>query len=66
MINEISLIIPVFNERETLPGLLKSLGELLADVPKSEIIVINDASTDGSETLVPDSVRLINSVKQSG
>ncbi|PKN00394.1 MAG: hypothetical protein CVU78_01210 [Elusimicrobia bacterium HGW-Elusimicrobia-2] len=66
MIDEISFIIPVFNERETLPDLLKSLGVLLVGVAKSEIIVINDGSTDGSERLVPDSVKLVNSVKQCG
>ncbi|MBU4123422.1 glycosyltransferase family 2 protein, partial [bacterium] len=66
MIDEISFIIPVFNERETLPELLKSLGGVISGVPKSEIIVINDASTDGSEGLVPGTVRLINSQKQCG
>lgn len=66
MIDEISFIIPVFNERESLPDLLKSLGVLLAGVAKSEIIVINDGSTDGSELLVPEPIKLINSDKQCG
>ncbi|HZH03298.1 MAG TPA: glycosyltransferase family 2 protein [Myxococcaceae bacterium] len=40
-----SVVIPVYNERETLPQLLERVAD--ADFPK-ELIVVDDCSTDGS------------------
>src|SRR3970282_74398 len=43
---DISIVIPVFNEAENLPGLLGKVRALgLSDV---EIVVVDDGSTDGS------------------
>lgn len=43
----LSVVIPVYNERSTLPRVLASVVESLPDVPK-EIILVDDGSTDGT------------------
>jgi dolichol-phosphate mannosyltransferase len=46
---DISIIIPVYNEREAIPELCRALTEVLANLAKSaEIIFIDDGSKDGS------------------
>jgi glycosyltransferase involved in cell wall biosynthesis len=46
---DISVVIPVYNEAEALPGLYRALAEALDRVPQSaEIIFTDDGSTDGS------------------
>lgn len=42
----LSVIIPVFNEAQNVPGLLDRIHSL--DLPQSELIVVDDGSTDGS------------------
>ena len=43
---ELSIIMPVFNEANTLPALIGKIQAL--KLPQSEIIVVDDGSTDGS------------------
>lgn len=43
---EVSIIIPVFNEAETLASLIEKIRALR--LPRSEIIIVDDGSTDGS------------------
>ncbi|HEX5019142.1 MAG TPA: glycosyltransferase family 2 protein [Candidatus Binatia bacterium] len=43
---EVSIIIPVFNEAETLASLVEKIRALR--LPRSEIIIVDDGSTDGS------------------
>ncbi len=46
---DITLILPVFNERQNLPPLFKEIEDVLVNYSKSfEIIAIDDGSTDGS------------------
>ena len=46
---DISVVLPVFNERENVRPLLADLNEALAGTGKTfEIIFIDDGSTDGS------------------
>jgi len=54
---EVSIVVPVLNERESLPHLYKELTDTLRDVGKSyEIIFVDDGSTDGSVEIVRDIV----------
>ncbi len=50
MINQLSIIIPVFNEQQTIYKLLEKIANLsLINNVKKEIIIVNDASTDASK-----------------
>jgi glycosyltransferase involved in cell wall biosynthesis len=54
---EISIVVPVLNERESLPHMHKELTDTLQAVGKSyEIIFVDDGSTDGSVEVVRDIV----------
>lgn len=46
---ELSVVIPLFNERDTVPDLARRLREALDQLGRSwEVIVVDDGSTDGS------------------
>ena len=47
--NELSIIVPVYNEEG---GIRLVLEQLAADLPKCEIIVVDDASTDGTAEVI--------------
>lgn len=49
-IPKISLVIPIYNEERVLDALFARLKESLADLPPSEILFVNDGSTDDSLT----------------
>jgi len=52
---DLSIVIPVFNEEESLPILFEELGRALRAVAKSyEIVCVNDASTDSSAAVLAD------------
>ncbi|MDP6443655.1 MAG: glycosyltransferase family 2 protein [Pirellulaceae bacterium] len=45
----ISIVLPIFNEQESLPLLHERLGKVLAEIAEPyEVIVVNDGSTDGT------------------
>jgi dolichol-phosphate mannosyltransferase len=48
----ISVIVPVYNEKENIKPLLQEISEAAKSVPISEIIYVDDASTDGSFALL--------------
>lgn len=49
----ISVVIPVFNAAPTLPLLIKRLEPVLEPyLPQAEVILVNDSSTDGSNTVI--------------
>ncbi len=50
-INKLSIVVPVYNESRTVLTLLKRLEDLKLNVP-SEIIVVDDGSTDGTTKLL--------------
>jgi len=50
---DLSIIVPVYNERESLPPLLLELRAVLERVPRSyEILLVDDGSTDGSVEMI--------------
>jgi len=50
---DISIIIPVYNEIDSLPGLYSGMAETLATLAQSaEIIFANDGSKDGSAAVL--------------
>ena len=55
---EISIVVPVLNERDSLPHLHKELTESLRDVGKSyEIVIVDDGSSDRSVEIARDLVK---------
>ncbi len=44
----LSVILPIYNERENLKPLLEELASVLRAYPDSEVIAVDDGSTDGS------------------
>jgi len=53
IINTLSIIIPIFNEENTIYNLLESINsvKLLNDIGK-EIVLVNDGSTDNSDSVI--------------
>jgi len=50
---ELSIVIPVYNEEETLPELHRRLAELLTTVGgDAEVVLVNDGSRDGTASMV--------------
>jgi glycosyltransferase involved in cell wall biosynthesis len=50
---DLSIVIPVFNERDNLPHLLADMAKLAADAPCGiEVLAVNDGSTDGTGALL--------------
>ncbi len=50
---ELSLVIPVHNERDALPGLLEEIRAVCAGIDgEHEIVVVDDGSTDGTAALL--------------
>jgi len=47
---ELSLVVPVYNERDSLPVLVQEIGRALAGRGggRYEIVAVDDGSTDGS------------------
>ena len=61
----LSLVIPIYNERKTVPSLLQNLEALQAKAPDAiEIILVNDGSTDGTaeklKNIKADYIKVIN------
>lgn len=48
----LSVVIPLFNEAESLEPLHQELKEALSSIPDHEIIFVNDGSTDGSTEML--------------
>lgn len=45
---DVSIVVPVFDERESLPELAARLRAVRAELPPSEVILVDDGSTDGT------------------
>lgn len=71
-INSFSIIIPFRNEAENLQNLLESISKLSYPKDLFEVIMINDASKDGSERIISDysskhdlKIKLINNIRNT-
>ena len=51
----LSIVIPVFNERATLPTVLENLARVSLD---KEILIVDDGSTDGTREYLKDMAQL--------
>jgi len=49
---DVSIVVPVFNERDSLDELTRRLREVRGSLPPSEVIVVDDGSTDGSSVML--------------
>ena len=45
---DVSIVIPVYNERESIPELADRLRAVRADLPPSEVLLVDDGSVDGT------------------
>ncbi len=45
---DVSIVIPILDEREALPGLIEELAAACADIGSWEAVLVDDGSTDGS------------------
>ncbi len=48
---ELSVVIPAYNERDSLEALVKDILQALDGVPRLEIVIVDDCSTDGTGDL---------------
>jgi glycosyltransferase involved in cell wall biosynthesis len=64
---KISVVIPVFNERETIAQVIGRVRAVLGEQP-SEIVVVDDGSSDGTREVLRsvDGIRLIEHEKNQG
>lgn len=52
-INKVSVVIPVYNEEESLPELLRRIGDACAQLPMDyEILLVDDGSSDNSAAML--------------
>ena len=51
-IEKLSIIIPVYNEKDTICALLNSVEKVSLPTIKKEIIIIDDCSTDGTAVII--------------
>jgi cellulose synthase/poly-beta-1,6-N-acetylglucosamine synthase-like glycosyltransferase len=66
---KVSVLIPAFNEEETIGKTIQSVLDIEYPEGKKEVIVINDSSTDKTREIVEsfgDKVRLLNNKKNRG
>lgn len=57
-IPKLSVIVPIYNERDSIPELCRRIREVLTpEAITYEVILVNDGSTDGSRTVLDEAVR---------
>jgi dolichyl-phosphate beta-glucosyltransferase len=63
----ISVVVPAYNEAARIPGTLERIGTYLREhFTRSEIIVVDDGSTDGTEAVVTDFSRKFGNIRLIG
>jgi glycosyltransferase involved in cell wall biosynthesis len=62
--SSVSLVFPMYNEKEYLPRAIKEAGVVLNNInPDYEIIIVDDASTDGSGKIAEEIVKTDGKIK---
>ena len=59
---DVSIVVPVYNRQDTISDSLRSL--LVQTIPPSEVIVINDGSTDDTETIVNERLEVLQEMDE--
>jgi len=66
----VSIIIPIYNEKESVFSVIDGIKKVMADSKKLnyELIVVNDSSTDGSEEVIlnTENLRIVNNSHRLG
>ena len=60
MKKKLSIIIPVYNEENTIQAILKRINECKINDLDFEIIIVNDGSTDGTLKIIKENEKLFN------
>jgi undecaprenyl-phosphate 4-deoxy-4-formamido-L-arabinose transferase len=53
----ISIVIPLYRDESTLPGILERLGPVMAALPPSELVLVNDGSPDRTGIVAAELIR---------
>ena len=61
---DISVLVPVYNEQDSIKTLYSELKENLNELYKWEVLFLNDGSTDKSKELIAELVKSENNVRQ--
>ncbi|MCA9417661.1 MAG: glycosyltransferase family 2 protein, partial [Candidatus Omnitrophica bacterium] len=65
--NKISIVIPAYNEVEGIAETLDQVSRVAASLRyDTEILVVDDGSTDGTSEAIPDSFRVIRHARNKG
>jgi len=68
--NVITILVPVYNEENTIKFMLEKVNQIRKLLPKNELLIINDGSTDGTLKILKENSalydRLINCAKNNG
>ena len=66
MLSSLSIVVPVFNEEESLADLIYEIHNVLAslDLAAYEIIIVDDGSTDSTSSVVNDLMQNVSNLRQ--
>lgn len=53
---QLSVVIPIYNERDTVERVLEAVRDAACPIPIKEVILVDDCSTDGTRELIEDSL----------
>lgn len=59
----ITVVVPILNEEENIESLIKEITQVPAEIPISEILCVDDGSTDGSAQILQEMKRKYNNLR---
>lgn len=60
------VVIPAYNEKKSIIGVINSIPPIIEGIRKKFIIVIDDGSSDGTSSFLPRDIHLIRHIKNKG